>query len=459
MPLLTVRAIDAHKPKAEPYKLTLDRGLQLRIAPDGARTLLVRYTVKGLSAGRQYRLSQEYGEGSGQIRLAAARAEATRIRALARDGIDWPAQEANRLRAEAEAREAKDREDGLTFASALRHYVETKRRAKDGLALKARTRADYLAMLAEGKASLSGKKFSDGELHAIAEKLISKITGDDVRGIYAAASKRSTRRAIYAMQVLRAVFRWHGVSIPDNPLGQETAGRDRIVLTQSKGNPAPIPPELLGRWWEAAAAAPSKVASDYYRFQLLTGCRGVEIHGSKRDGYPPIAVRDVDRNGGRIVLRDTKNRSDHKLLLSRQALEIAERNCHEKAPEEPLFDIVDARKTLAWINARAESAVQGHGLRATFASIAEELVSGAVLKRMLNHSTGNDVTLGHYVGKSEAQLRAGWQTVADFISAEVKNESLKPKVRRVRPEVETTLDSASSRSSCKQRALPMTAPL
>lgn len=47
MPLLTVRAIDAHKPKAEPYKLTLDRGLQLRIAPDGARTLLVRYTVKG----------------------------------------------------------------------------------------------------------------------------------------------------------------------------------------------------------------------------------------------------------------------------------------------------------------------------------------------------------------------------------------------------------------------------
>ena len=108
------------------------------------------------------------------------------------------------------------------------------------------------------------------------------------------------------MQVLLAVFRWHGVSIPDNPLGREIAGRDRIVLTQLKGNPAPIPPELLGRWWEAAPAAPSKVASDYYRFQLLTGCRGVEIHGSKRDGYPPIAVRDVDRNGGRIVLRDRR---------------------------------------------------------------------------------------------------------------------------------------------------------
>ena len=26
-----------------------------------------------------------------------------------------------------------------------------------------------------------------------------------------------------------------------------------------------------------------------------------------------------------------------------------------------------------------------------------------------------DVTLGHYVAKSEAQLRGGWQAVADFV--------------------------------------------
>lgn len=79
--------------------------------------------------------------------------------------------------------------------------------------------------------------------------------------------------------------------------------------------------------------------------------------------------------------------------------------------------IVDARKTLTWINAKAKTDVQGHGVRATFASIAEELVSGASLKRMLNHASGSDVTLGHCVGKSEAQRRAGWQAVADFIEA------------------------------------------
>ena len=389
----------------------------MRIAPDGARTLLVRYTVKGSDGERQHRLPREYGEGPGQIKLAAACAEAARIRALARDGVDWPAQEEARLRAETATRELAEREEGVTLAKALREYVEKKRRAKDGLPLKARTRADYLAMLAPGRTSTTGKKFADGELYPLADKLMSKITADDIRSIYTGLLKRSERQATYAMQVMRAVLRWHGVIIPDNPLGRDTAGRDRIVLAPQKGDPSPIPPERLGAWWRAAAAAPSKVAADYYRFQLLTGCRGLEIHGSKRHEYPPIKVGDVDRPSGKIVLRDTKNRSDHKLFLSRRALEIAERNCLDRKADQPLFAIVDARKTLAWINAQAGITVQGHGLRATFASIAEELVSGGVLKRMLNHAAGGDVTLGHYVGKSETQLRAGWQTVADFVEA------------------------------------------
>jgi integrase len=126
-----------------------------------------------------------------------------------------------------------------------------------------------------------------------------------------------------------------------------------------------------------------------------------------------------------MATRDTKNRSDHKLLLARQAQEIASRYCAGRKPDEILFPIVDARKTLAWINTQAKTNVQGHGLRDTFASIAEELVSGAVLKRMLNHSTADDVTLGHYVGKSEAQLRAGWQIVADFVEESASQRKAK----------------------------------
>ena len=302
----------------------------------------------------------------------------------------------------------------------MRDYVEKKRRAKDGLPLKARTRSDYLGMVEAACTTEKGTRQAAGVLHPIAHKALNELAAGDIREAYDAAAKRSVRRAAYAMQVLRAVLRWYGVDVPDNPLGRETAGRDRITISAPHGDPLPILPEMLGAWWRAACIAPSQVAADYYRFQLLTGCRGIEIHGHKLHGYPPITVGDVDQRGGRVVLRDTKNRRDHKLLLSTQALEIAKRNSVGRKAEEPLFPIVDARKTLAWINERAGTNVQGHGLRATFASIAEELVSSALLKRMMNHAAAGDVTLGHYVAKSEAQLRAGWQAVADFVEEAAK---------------------------------------
>ena len=102
------------------------------------------------------------------------------------------------------------------------------------------------------------------------------------------------------------------------------------------------------------------MAANYYRFQLLTGCRGVEILGEKKYDYEPIRVQDVNLETGRILLIDTKNRSNHLLLLSREALAIAKEACEGREPEEPLFPIADARKTLAWINKQAGTIVQGH---------------------------------------------------------------------------------------------------
>ena len=141
---------------------------------------------------------------------------------------------------------------------------------------------------------------------------------------------------------------------------------------------------------------------------LLTGARGGEIDGLK--------VQDVDGTGSRITLSDTKNRSDHALMLSTQAAAIVGVHIAGKKPSAKLFDVSDPRKTLRAINAEAGVRISGHDLRATFASVAEELVSAYTLKRMLNHADANDVTGGHYVSKSETQLRAGWQAVADFIT-------------------------------------------
>lgn len=177
--------------------------MQLRIAPDGLRTVLVRYTVRGINGERQYTLPQEYGDGPAQIKLADACAEGQRIRTLARAGIDWPVEEAARLREEEEAR-LKAETDALalesasnapTLAEGLREYVEKKRRAKDGLPLKASTKADYLSMIEPGKISKNGRKFADGGLLALADTPMPEITATAIRDVHNSLLTRSKRLA------------------------------------------------------------------------------------------------------------------------------------------------------------------------------------------------------------------------------------------------------------------------
>jgi len=142
------------------------------------------------------RLPQEYGDAPGQLKFSAACAE------------DWTVAEDTRLEAEASTRAAAlQRWDGPTLDAELRDYVEKKRRAKDGLALKARTKSDYLAAIEAPRVTKGGSKRAAGPLHPIANKPLATLTASDIRATYEAAARRSLRRAEYAMQILRAVLR------------------------------------------------------------------------------------------------------------------------------------------------------------------------------------------------------------------------------------------------------------
>lgn len=383
-------------------------GLGLRVTRGGARSWVLERRVDGKTVRRTLGAL----EGRGAITATAARSLVlTRSSELAQ-GIDHAAV----VRAKRQAARVEATVDELTVEKALRAYVKGKRRAKDGLPLKARTVDDYLGLVEPGRLLKNGRQSRDGALVALADRPLAKLTPDEIRKAHADAAKRSRRQADYAMQVLRAVLRWHGEIGPGNPLHRDTAGKERITIAPSRGNPRPIPPDALGRWWNAAVALSTPTA-DMLRFVLLTGCRGIEVHGSAKYGYPPIRVRDVDLVAGVIALEDTKNRQAHEVALSRQALAIVEARCEGRKPGDPVFPVEDGRKTLAAINAEAGTTVTGHGLRSTFASIAEDLVSAGTLRRMLNHarSVSADVTQTSYVSKSRDQLRAGWQAVADFV--------------------------------------------
>lgn len=375
-------------------------GFGVRVTSQGLRSWVAERRINGKTVRRTLgRVS-----GRGAISADAARRLMVDVSSELQNGVDRLEDE----RAERQQREQADAEAALTFEEALKEYVKGKRRGKDGLPLKERTRNDYLAMVQEGRTAKDGHPFANGPLHALAAKPIARITADDIRCAYKAAAARGARQSTYAMQVLRAVLNWHGVRIPANPLSKEVAGKDRIILAKTTGNPKPIPPERLHAWWKAATALAGREAADFYRLLLLTGARPGELSA--------VTIRAVDLEGARILLRDTKNRTDHTLLLSAQATEIVKHYAKGRKPTEELFPITDARKALVTINAEAGTSVKPHGLRATFASVAEELVSAYTLKRMLNHAETGDVTGAHYVGKSETQLRAAWQTVADFIA-------------------------------------------
>ena len=405
----TVSGLQTEKEQAAGYVIHWCRdtpGFGVRVSRTGDRAYI---SERRNSDGKTRRVTLGKavgGKAAGAISSEMARKLQITYSSELQSGVD-------RVEVKREQRKAR-KEDAVTLSVALTAYVKCKRRRKDGLPLKERTKADYLAMVKQGATKDDGTPFKNGTLYSLASKSITRITADDMRTIYKSAEESSTRQATYALQVLRAVLNWHGVTVPDSPLARTTAGKDRIVLPPTLGNPEPIPPERLGAWWHAATNLAGSDAGDGCRFILLTGSRTGEVFGSEHE--PGLLVENVDLRGKRVTFLDTKNRKDHVIVLSTQAFEIVQTRCKGKKPSQKVFDVINPRKTLDSINnAAAVEGITPHKLRHTFASVAEELVSSYALKRMLNHSDAADVTGGHYVGKSETQMRVAWQTVADFI--------------------------------------------
>lgn len=418
MPKLTKRLTDklaaTISPPDKSYKIHIcgdTPGFGVLVTRTGARSWVMERRTLRDGKLKTTRRTLGKAAGRGAISADAARKLMVTISSELQQGQD---------RLEVKRAELREAKLDISLKEALRQYVEGKRRGKDGLPLKARTKADYLRMVEPGGSTKNGKPRLDGELYPLAARSVRKIHGDDARDLYEAVLKRSQRRATYAMQVLRAVLNWHGVEMPENPLGKAVPGRKRIVLPPTSSKPNPIPPERLGAWWKAASRAGrdgapgDPTSADYLRFVLLTGVRGGESHGNEyNDG---ILVRDVDLAGARIRLPDTKNRGDHILYLSKQAHDIVKTHAAGKSPEARVFAVKDPGKTLHRICEMAGVGLHApHEIRDTFASVAEGLVSAYTLKRMLNHSDAGDVTGMSYIGLGEAPLRAGWQTVADFI--------------------------------------------
>lgn len=381
-------------------------GFGVRVTANGARAWVAERRVDGETVRRTL------GKVTGAAAITADAARRLQI------DISSELQNGRDRLDERREKAAEDKADALTVAEGLRLYAKNKKRrhGKEYIPIKDRTRADYLKMIAPPGVTKGGKETKGGELYTIAERPMHRLTAPELLALHKALAARGERRQAYAMQVLRAVLRFHGIQIADNPLAPTTAGAKRIHIAPSQGDPTPIPAKRLGVWW-AAALAQKGDAAEQLRCMLMAGARPGEL--------PQLLARDVDMDDGCFTLRDTKNRGDHTIMMSKQVRAIFEKRMDDKKPGDLVFPIQDLRVVLRKVNAIAETPqITPHCLRHTFATVAESLVSNYVLKRMLNHVTSGDVTGEHYVLIDEERMRAGWQAVADFLDAQASGAAL-----------------------------------
>ncbi len=168
MAKLTVRALDAAKPKAKPYKLTADKGLYLRVATDGEKRWLVKYTVDGKQ--REARLPKPYGNGAGLMSLADAVIENVRIQSMAREGLDFQV-ERERAKALEQAAEALAKRKNLTVRDLYDVWIKDGVNRKDGnAALKRLIEKDALPHLG----AIPLRKLSEADIREVYRKVIER---------------------------------------------------------------------------------------------------------------------------------------------------------------------------------------------------------------------------------------------------------------------------------------------
>ncbi|MGZ8218519.1 tyrosine-type recombinase/integrase [Methylomagnum sp.] len=191
-----------------------------------------------------------------------------------------------------------------------------------------------------------------------------------------------------------------------------------------------IRPHQFPAWAEAVETLSYSLAQDYLWFLLLTGCRVKEAHA--------LLWADVDLEDASVLLRDTKNHTDHRLPLPSQ---LVTRLKVRKA--ESFGDVVfctrlgkAAARTgfqhqVLSVAEKAGIPFSPHDLRRTFASVAETIgIPAYTIKRLLNHTTGADVTAGYIVLTVEG-LREPMQRIADYIeTASVARDNVTPLKRK-----------------------------
>lgn len=285
------------------------------------------------------------------------------------------------------------------------------------------TLVDAFADFQIARAALKGKTLStykrmiEGLLGGWKAKPLAEITGDMIARRHLDLAKgHGQPTANVAMRVFRSVYNFARAAngtLPENPVRRLSQSRSWFPERRRRTY---IRVGELGAWYRGVMALDNAAARDYLRLILFTGMR--------RSEAARLKWADVDLNARVLTVRETKNGDDLVLPLSVFLHDLLKGRREATAGSPWAFpgfgEEGHVNEPKKWIDkVRKASGVEFtlHDLRRTFITIAESLdMSWSVLKRLLNHREGRDVTAGYIVLDVE-RLRRPMERISNFIAS------------------------------------------
>jgi integrase len=255
---------------------------------------------------------------------------------------------------------------------------------------------------------------------------LTKIDGGMVERRHRALSEDTPGAATVAFRYFRAAWNRERIQSKDATGDYLLPPCPTITLSEKKlwnrhtRRQRAIALHRMKDWFDAVDSLPDPKARAFFKFCLLTGCR--------RDEAARLTWADTGLIGRSVIFRNTKAGKhhadpDHHLPLPAQLVDTLQELKAASVGEYVFGDDLGRYRGRGAFTHDIGRIIQCYGdfgphdLRRTFASIAEILnVPSLTLKKLLNHSTAQDVTGGYVVATLEG-LRGPIQRIADQIDA------------------------------------------
>lgn len=259
------------------------------------------------------------------------------------------------------------------------------------------------------------------------EKPVSDITEDMVLKRQKKISQTGKTTANTTMRVLRLTLNYAKATNMVDNTATDILSKARLWHKNNRKDRV-IHSDQLKAWHKAVETLPNQRAKVYLLIALYMGFRSKELL--------TIEWENVDLKNKTILLIDTKNRTGHKLPIPEvilpfiKALQPDTGACKwlfaSKHIKSPTAEELKSGKPMT-VPTKAIKAIiksttiefSSHDCRRTFATIAEAVgLPMTIIKRLMNHSTTNDVT-GGYIVTEEETLRRAVNRIAGYIQSRV----------------------------------------